>query len=224
MRRDDDDAYDVPTRAPLPASAARIVSILGPLVTEARLSRMQGVLAARTRSVAVVLEAVDDPHNASAIMRSADAFGVQDVHVVAGPHGFIAAHRVARGAHRWLDIVRHESAAACVAELHAGGYEVLVASMDGEIAADALAARTRVAVAFGNEHRGASEALRSGADGTFAVPMRGFVESLNVSVAAAVTLHAATRGRAGDLDEAAKEELLARWLLADVRDAHLLLG
>jgi tRNA (guanosine-2'-O-)-methyltransferase len=153
-------------------------------------------------------------------MRSADAFGVQDVHVVPGPHGFQAAHRVAKGTHRWLDVIRHASAEACVTALHAAGYEVLVAAMEGAIPAETLAARPRVALVFGNEHRGASEALRSGADGTFAVPMRGFVESLNVSVAAAVTLHVATSGRSGDIGADAREELLARWLMADVRDAE----
>ena len=185
---------------------------------------MKAVLAARTRRLVVVLEEISDPHNASAVMRSADAFGVQEVHVIAGEQEFRAARGVAKGAERWLDIVRHASATECIAALRARGYETLVAAMDGALRAEELAGRERVAIVFGNEHRGASEAVRSGADGTFAVPMVGFVESLNVSVAAAVTLHAATRGGGGDLSEADREAILARWLLDDVKEGARLVS
>ncbi len=219
MRRDDPDAYEVPEKAGLIAPASDIVRVLSPLVTEARLARMQEVIAQRSGSLTVVLEELTDPHNGSAIMRSADAFGVQEVHVIPSQHGFLAAHRVAKGTHRWLDIVRHADAKACVDALHARGFEVLVAAMDGELTPDDLAARQQVALVFGNEHAGASQAMRGAADGSFAVEMYGFVESLNVSVAAAVTLAIASKGHRGDLDEARREALLAQYLMTSVKDA-----
>jgi len=220
MRRDDPDAYEVPSHESLPAPAADVVRVLSPLVTEARLARMEAVVASRSASLVVVLEELTDPHNGSAIMRSADAFGVQEVHVIPSEHGFLAAHRVAKGTHRWLDIARHASAEACVAHLHERGFEVLVAAMDGSLTPDDLAERDKVAVVFGNEHRGASEAMRGAADGSFAIPMVGFVESLNVSVAAAVTLHTASKGHRGDLSEARRTELLAQYLMTSVKDAE----
>jgi tRNA (guanosine-2'-O-)-methyltransferase len=219
MRHDDPDAYQVGPSEPLPFPASVVVAALSPLVTEARLARMQHVVANRTKSVVVVLEDLTDPHNGSAVMRSADAFGVQEVHVVPSQHGFSATRTVSKGAHKWLTVTRHRSTPACVEALHARGFEVLVAAMDGALTPEDVAKRRKVALVFGNEHRGASEAMREGADGTFAIPMVGFVESLNVSVAAAVTLYTATRGRGGDLDDAEREGLLARYLFDSVRDA-----
>jgi tRNA (guanosine-2'-O-)-methyltransferase len=219
MRRDDPDAYEVPSREGLIATAAEVVRVLSPLVTEARLARMKAVVAERSATLVVVLEELTDPHNGSAIMRSADAFGVQEVHVIPSQHGFLAAHRVAKGTHRWLDITRHHDAEACVEALHARGFEVLVAAMDGELTPEDLAKRERVAVVFGNEHAGASRSMRGEADGSFAIPMYGFVESLNVSVAAAVTLSTASKGHRGNLSEARAEELLAQYLMTSVKDA-----
>lgn len=220
VRRDDPDAYEVPGAAPLPAPARDVVEALAPLVTEARLGRMEAVVNQRSGSLVVVLEELTDPHNGSAIMRSADAFGVQEVHVIPSQHGFLAAHRIAKGTHRWLDIVRHPSPEECVEVLHGRGFEVLVAAMDGELTPRDLEERDKVAVVFGNEHAGASRAMRGVADGAFQVPMVGFVESLNVSVAAAVTLSHASQGHRGDLTPARREALLARYLMTSVRDAE----
>ena len=151
------------------------------------------------------------------MLRSCDAFGVQRVHVVPGPHGFLAARAVTKGAHRWLDVLRHSRGDACVASLRREGFTVLYASMEGERRPAELAQIPKVAVVFGNEHRGPSQEVRAACDGGFAIPMRGFVDSLNVSVAAAITLFAATTG--GDLDEAERRTLTARYLMQSVRDA-----
>jgi tRNA (guanosine-2'-O-)-methyltransferase len=141
------------------------------------------------------------------------------VHVIPGPHGFLAAHKVARGAHRWLDVLLHADSERCLRALKERGYRVVVAVMGGELRPEDLRSIERVAVVFGNEHAGASEVLRHGADATCAVPMIGFVESLNVSVAAAITLYGASLGRPGDLSEAQRKELTARFLVSTVRDA-----
>lgn len=194
--------------------------VLAPLVTPLRLARMDAVLARRTRSLAPVLEDLADPHNGAAVMRSADAFGCQEVHVIEGRHRFAVSDRVTRGTHRWLDLVRHESAAACVDHLHGRGFRVFVAAMDGDVAPEDLQREPRAAIVMGNEHKGASSEMRALVDGVYRIPMEGFVESLNVSVASAITLYVASRGRHGDLDEAARDEIRARWLLASVRDAE----
>ncbi|MFW6049702.1 MAG: TrmH family RNA methyltransferase [Myxococcota bacterium] len=223
MRRDDPDVYRVPDEPPLPAPPGAVIEALAPLVTERRLARIRQVAAGRTLSVVPVLERLADPHNGSAVLRSADAFGLQQVHVVEHPAGFLAAHRVSRGTDRWLDVVRHRDAAACAAHLHEHGYRLILAGADGELRPEDLARPARVALVLGHEREGPSEAMRDAADGAVAVPMAGFVESLNVSVAAGILLYAATRGRGGDLDASAQEMLTARFLFNSVKDAERVL-
>lgn len=220
MKRDHPDVIELGALTPLPAPAREIVERLAPLVTPARLARMDAVIARRTRSLVPVLEDLADPHNGAAVMRSADAFGCHEVHVIEQRHPFAVSHRVTRGTHRWLELIKHESTEACLESLRAREYRIYVASMEGGTSPEALAAIERVAVVFGNEHKGPSRAVRDAADGTYAIPMVGFVESLNVSVASAITLYVASRGRHGDLDDDAKMEIRARFLMATVRDAE----
>lgn len=222
MHRTDPDAFEIRRSGPpaLPCAAADVIAALAPLITDRRLERIREVVANRATSVTAVLEDIADPHNASAILRSADAFGVQRVHVIPGINGFHAARSVSKGTHHWLDLLRHEHAAGCVAHLHAQGFRVLVASMEGTVTPEELSAIPKVAIVFGNEHKGPTPAMRDLADGTYAVPMRGFVESLNVSVAAGITLYEATRARRGELPKADREILEARYLLTCVRDAE----
>jgi tRNA (guanosine-2'-O-)-methyltransferase len=167
---------------------------------------------------------VDDPHNVAAVLRSAEAFGTQEVHLLAGERAFVASQSVTQGGDRWLDIVRHASARACVEALHARGHRVYVATMDGDMRPADLATIPRVAVVFGNEHAGVGAELAALADGRYTIPMRGFAQSLNVSVAAALTLHAATRGRRGDLEPQDRLALRARWAMLSVDRADEILA
>ena len=208
---------------PLPAPAEDIVRVLGDVVTPERLARVTEVASKRTRRVVPVLESLSDPHNGSAILRSADAFGIAEVHVVPGEHGFHAARTVTKGTHRWLDLVKHETSEACADALTDAGYDIYVASMEGAARPADLAAMDKVAIVFGNEHRGPSPAMRARAAGTYAIPMRGFVESLNVSVAAAITLHGVTGERPSELSETEVQQLVARMLLRSVNDAQAIL-
>ncbi len=216
--------FEVVLSAGLPRPAREVIAALAPFVTDERRARMAEVAAARTLAVAPVIENLADPHNASAVLRSADAFGIARVHVVADLRTLKATHKVAKGSDRWVELVRHESAAECAAALRADGFEVFVAAMDGAHRPEDLAGRPKVAVVFGNEHRGVSTAMRDAADGAFAIPMRGFVESLNVSVAAAITLHVLAREAPALATPDEQEEIVARMLLATVRDAAQILA
>jgi tRNA (guanosine-2'-O-)-methyltransferase len=166
-----------------------------------------------------VLDRIGDPHNSSAVLRSADAFGVQNVHAIVGEHGFRASRGVSKGTQRWLDVTRYETAAACARRLKADGYAIYVAAMDGETTPEDLREQRRLAVVFGNEHHGVSPEMRASADGRFSIPMRGFVESLNVSVAAAITLQTLARDGRSRLTPARQRELLARFLMNSVKNA-----
>jgi tRNA (guanosine-2'-O-)-methyltransferase len=216
MRRDHPEACELLTGARLPAPPADVIEALLPLLTEERLARIECCVAQRTKSVIPVLDAVDDPRNVAAVLRSADAFGVQEVHLVEGAQPFLASRRVTQGAERWLDLVRHSEPSACVAALHERGFEVYVASMEGDLGPEQLRGVGKLAVVFGNEQSGVGQALSKLCDGRYTIPMLGFAQSLNVSVAAAITLYSATRGRGGDLSHAERDELRARFLLMSV--------
>jgi tRNA (guanosine-2'-O-)-methyltransferase len=172
----------------------------------------------------VVLDRIADPHNSSAVLRSADAFGVQNVHAIVGEHGFRASRGVSKGTQRWLDVVRYESAETCGRRLKEAGYSIYIAAMGAETTPDDLRRVPRLAVVFGNEHRGVSPEMRELADGTFSIPMRGFVESLNVSVAAAITLQTLARDGRPPLGSERRQELVARFLMNSVRNADEIIG
>jgi tRNA (guanosine-2'-O-)-methyltransferase len=219
LRADDPDVLEVEGPPPLEQPAELVIQALSRVVTPERLQRIDAVVSDRTDDLVVVLDGISDPHNSSAVLRSADAFGIQTVHVVLGRHGFRASRGVSKGTHRWLDVVRYESSEACARRLKRDGFAIYVAEMGATTTPDDLAGVPRLAVVFGNEHRGVSPPLRAAADGTFAIPMRGFVESLNVSVAAAITMQTlALQGRPHLPPERARE-LKARFLINSVKNA-----
>src|SRR4051794_37678964 len=107
MRRDDPDAGQIAPAISLPAAPERVIEALEPMLTDERRVRIEACLSRRTRAVVPVLEAIDDPHNVAAVLRSADAFGIQEVHLIEGPQEFLAARSITQGSERWLDVVRH---------------------------------------------------------------------------------------------------------------------
>lgn len=219
MRTDDPDVIEVEGPPPLERPANLVIEALSPVVTPERLQRIDEVVRNRTDELVLVLDRIADPHNSSAVLRSADAFGLQTVHVIVGDHGFRASRGVSKGTHRWLNVVRYRTAEACVKRLKDDGYSIYVAAMGAETSPEDLHATGRLAVVFGNEHRGVSPEMRSLADGTFAIPMRGFVESLNISVAAAITMQTLARDGRARIQAARQDELRARFLMNSVKKA-----
>jgi tRNA (guanosine-2'-O-)-methyltransferase len=198
-----------------------LVRVLEPLVTEARRARLKEVIALRLASVAVVIDRPYDPHNGAAVLRSCEAFGVQQLHVVERPGTpFAVARSVARGAEKWVDVTCHASPATAIAWTMQAGMTLVATHPDGELAPDELGRMRRLCVVLGNEREGIHDELARACSARVRVPMRGFVESLNVSVTAAILLHAATRGRKGDLDAAAQRRLYAHGLFLSVPHAQ----
>jgi tRNA (guanosine-2'-O-)-methyltransferase len=223
VRADDPDVIEIEGPPPLRRSAELVIEALSPVVTPERLRRIEEVVRGRTDSLALVLDSIADPHNSSAVLRSADAFGVQTVHVIVGEHGFRASRGVSKGTHRWLDVIRYESAEACTRRLKRDGYSIYVAAMGGDAQLEDLRNTPRLAVVFGNEHRGVSSEMRDLADGTFSIPMWGFVESLNISVAAAITMQRLARDGRPPLPADRQKELEARFLMNSVKNADQLI-
>lgn len=222
MRRDSEDAFE-PVSDPRHAHAHRLgwsdqglIDTFEPMVTDARRARLLEVLEGRMTAVSVVLDAPHDPHNGAAVLRTCEALGIQHVHVIPRVEEFMAARVVTKGSDQWLDIAYHQTPASALKTLKSLGYVLIGSHPEGELLPAALREIPRVAVVLGNEHAGICEELERAMDARVRVPMRGFVESLNVSVSAAVLLAHATQGRSGDLTAEERRRVYARWLLLTV--------
>ncbi len=210
----------IPAKRELPARPEVVIEALRPMIATGRQKRLERVLDGRIHSVIPVLDQLADPFNISAVLRSCDALGIHEVNVIENRVGFATASRVAQGSEQWLNIVTHDSHRTCHSTLKARGYSIYVATAEGEYTPESLRDKEKLALVFGNEHSGVSDELRDLADGTFAIPMRGFTDSLNVSVAAAVSLHVVSNGRSSELDAESRAELLARYMLLAVRHSE----
>lgn len=189
-----------------------------------REEKVVSMLKRRFRNVAIVLEDIHDPHNAAAIMRTADALGIQDVRLVFEQEGPWNPRRIGKSssssANKWLSFQVYKGTQSALAALAAEGFSSIATVLVG---ADALLGEydftrhEKVALWVGNEHRGVSDAARAGAVTRVVLPMQGMVESLNVSVAAALCLYEVTRQRKALKDAYLPEDVvhtLAQELMA----------
>jgi tRNA (guanosine-2'-O-)-methyltransferase len=144
-------------------TAAGVIEVLEPLVVAARASRLRSVIGARLSSVTVVMDAPHDPHNGAAVMRSCDAFGIQELHVVPRDEPFAISTSVTRGSEKWVDVVEHSSVSDAVLALRARGFELVRTHPRGELVPEDLARVPRCALVVGNEHDGIREELEAAA-------------------------------------------------------------
>lgn len=169
------------------------------LMTPERKQRIQTVLSHRQNDLTVVLENVFDPHNISAVMRSCDAVGVQEIYVLNTkiPRHKKWGSRSSSSAAKWLTIHQYENASDCFAALREKYSVVLTTHLSsGAVSLYHIDLTQSIALVFGNEHAGVSDKIREMADGNFIIPQVGMIQSLNISVACAVTLYEAYRQKA----------------------------
>lgn len=196
--------------------ARRIVADLEPFVTKRRRERIETVLAGRVPEVEVAIEAASDPHNAAAVVRSAEALGAGAVHVIAAHHRVLQVRRTTAGTFHWIATHDHESTDAFFDDAQGRGYRTAGACGRSAMSLEDLPSDERLVIMLGNEHAGLSERARERADHLFCVPMFGFAESYNMSVCAALCLYQVlgqrrrALGRPGSLegDALAKERAL----------------
>lgn len=194
-------------------------------MTSERHNRLTSVLNKRQPDITVVLENVFDPHNVSAVMRTCDAVGIQDVYILNDripPHKKWG-YRSSSTAAEWLTIHQFTNAAECFTQLRTR-YKKIYATHLGEASRSLyeLNLTESVALIFGNETFGVSEEIKNSTDGNFIIPQVGIIKSLNISVACAVTLYEAFRQKhiAGHYDEPRLDEkklnnLRAEWGIED---------
>ncbi|WP_346239427.1 RNA methyltransferase [Niabella insulamsoli] len=165
-------------------------------MTNERRARLLSVIAKRQFDLAIVLENVFDPHNVSAVMRSCDAVGVQDIYILNTkiPRHRKWGFRSGASAAKWLSIHQFDNVEACFAALRTRYKKIFTTHLNQEaVELHEIDFTERVAMVFGNEHAGVSDEARALADGNFHIPQVGIIKSLNISVACAVTLYEAYR-------------------------------
>jgi len=205
--------------------ADAICGVLGPILTPERIARIDVVLAARLTSVVTIVEDTYDPHNAAATIRTTEAIGLQELHVVEPELRFSAAKGVTRGAHKWIDLHRWPRAEDTITALHARGFRVYATLPGATHSIEDVDVSQPIAVAFGNEHAGLTADAIAACDGSLGVPMQGFTESFNLSVTVALAMYTiaqrrrALLGQPGDLDDERRRRLRARWFALKIRGA-----
>ena len=194
-------------------------------MTPERTEKLLKVLRQRQSNLTVVMENVQDPHNISAVMRTCDAVGIQDIYVLNTkiPRHKKFGPRSSSSAAKWLTLHQFEDAASCFEELRRHYKKILTTHLSTDaVSLYEIDFTQSVALVFGNEHSGVSDEVRALADGNFIIPQMGIIQSLNISVACAVSIYEAHRQKklAGHYQQASLPNdrinaLMTEWGFAD---------
>lgn len=197
---------------------------------EERLEVLLSSLRFRTRYLTVCLEDIYQSQNASAVLRSCDAFGIQDIHIIEDKNKYQTNPMVTRGSSKWLNLYKYNQGAnpslEAIANLKKKGYRIVATTPHiGDTSLECFdLSRGKVALIFGTELTGISPTIEQNADEFLKIPMCGFVESLNISVSAAVILHYLTlklrnMNISWQLSRDEQESLLLQWLKISIRES-----
>ena len=193
-------------------------------LTENRKSKFLEVLQFRTKHFTVAIEDVFQMHNTSAVMRSCDVFGIQELHVVEQKFGKSIDAEIAMGAQKWVDVHQYQTNQSCINTLKEKGYQIVATSPHNDSCLlDDFDVSKKSALFFGTERDGLSEDVMTQADCFLKIPMVGFSESLNISVAAAIILQNLTnRLRNSELNwKLSDEEIFLKridWARKSIKD------
>jgi len=219
-------------RSPPGGSSSRAAPAADSLLLPPRREKVDAVVSRRLRGLTVVLDQLEDTFNMAAVLRSCEAFGLQNIHVVENPDVPFAPHdKVTQGCDKWLDVHRYRSFGACARALRSAGYRICVSAVREDATSLFRMEFDRpLALVFGNERTGVTPDALAAADEAFWIPMRGFTRSLNVSAAVSATLSRALGWRldhgmeGGDLPEAEARTLRDRFYALSVKQRKRLFG
>lgn len=209
-----------------------LLNYLYNFLSENKMNLFDKIIAERTKHITVALENIFQPQNASAVLRTADVFGVQDVHVIENDNEYNVNPRVVHGASKWITLHKYNeqenNTLACINKLKADGYKVYGTTphTDDCLIQD-IPLDEKVALMFGTEMTGLSDIAMENVDGFVKIPMYGFTESLNISVSASICLYELKkRLKQSDIDwQLSEEEQLDQlliWAKKVIKDGTLI--
>lgn len=169
-----------------------LLEYLENMLTPQRIDLFKRVLSKRTNHFTVVAQDIYQLHNASAVLRNCEVFGIQNMHIIEEKLGKTIDREIAMGAQKWVDVNRYSSVKACLKNVRQQGYQIVATSPHKGIALQEFDISTPAAICFGSERDGLSEEILDTADEFLHIPMVGFTESLNLSVSAAIVLQELT--------------------------------
>lgn len=165
------------------------LAFLENILTDNRKERFQQVLSMRTNHFTIAMEDIFQLHNTSAVMRSCEVFGIQQLNVIEERYTKSIDKEIAMGAQKWVDVNRFDSISNCISTLKSKGYQIIATSPhENDCDLDDFDITKPSALFFGTERDGLSEEVLQNADGFLKIPMAGFTESLNISVSAAIII------------------------------------
>ncbi len=182
-------AADLPISPHLKVHHSVIRDQIGPLLTEHRRERIDQVVAHRNFSTAIVLEGIYDRGNISAVMRTAEGLGFANFHLIETQDKFKNAKGVSRGSDKWVEIKKWKRSTEAIQSIKAQGYQIVVTTLEGGKPITEVDFTKPTALVLGNEKEGASPEMIEAADHRIIIPMNGFVQSFNISVAGAISLY-----------------------------------
>ncbi|WP_296637110.1 RNA methyltransferase [Polaribacter sp.] len=212
----------------------KLLLYLEDFLTAKRKATFRSVLDERTRHFSVVLEDIYQPHNASAVFRTCDVFGIQDLHIIENRYINRVSKYVTKGAQKWITSKRYktdgDNTLACLNHLKENGYQVIATSPHAEASnLNDFNIDKKTAFVFGAEASGISETVKNNADGFLKIPMVGFTESLNISVAAAIILQEVTsKLKKSKIDwqltSSEKEKIYLNWIRKTIKNVDQIEG
>jgi tRNA (guanosine-2'-O-)-methyltransferase len=200
------------------------LAFLENILTDNRKEKFLRVLQNRTKHFTIAIEDVFQMHNASAVMRSCEVFGIQELHVIEERYGKSIDKEIAMGAQKWVDIHTYDNVSNCVATLKRNGYQIIATTPhENDCLLDDFDISKPSALFFGTERDGLSEEILQQADGFLKIPMVGFTESLNISVSAAIIIqNIMNRLRHSSVDwQLSETEILEKrlaWARSSIKD------
>lgn len=197
-----------------------VIEKMSAILTPERKERIREVVDKRTYDIIPVLDGIHDLGNVSAVMRSAEAFGLQELHFVENQQKYKISQRTSKGTDKWLDVIRWKESLACAQDLKKRGYQIVATHLDATaVPISQVDFSKKTALILGNEKDGVSKEILEMSDVRCIIPMQGFAESFNISVAAAVSFYHIYQdrmkklGHHGNLTQEQKNYLIADYFL-----------
>lgn len=203
-------------------SPAELITEIEPFINEARRERIQQVINSRIKQITLAFETPSDINNALAAVRTAEALGISDIHLITPEGSANTIHTITRGAHYWVELHTHPNLTAFANMMQTQGFVIAGAVMSVPTTVSELKLDKPLCLLFGNEQRGLTPAAQALCDTLFCIPMYGMSESLNLAVTAAISAFVTSEalrkklGSHSDLSTEQQQTLTAKYYLKSI--------